>query len=276
MDQNQSNDSSSSDLQQAIDNINNPTNNTETFSEPVAAPSSIPEGDSGQLGDPVGPFPMPETDSKVDVVTPGPEPIAPLDPISIPDLSMHGDNSGEAHIITKSNTDAPDSNAPIEPATPTTDQPTDPNQNPDQNQPQPNAESHDTPTITTNHPENPGFNTNPIPSDSLPNNPLENNSADNNPVDHNPFDNGTTPNNSAPVGNPNAQQIKESALRDLVPILSHVNVDPSQKFKICQDIFEDLHDYSVLDQAYSAASEIQDEEKRADSLLYLIESIDSM
>lgn len=263
MDQNQSNDSSSSDLQQAIDNINNPTNNnTETFSEPVAAPSSIPEGDNGQLGDPVGPFPMPETDSKVDVVTPGPEPIAPLDPISIPDLSVPGENPAEAHVVTKSGSATPDENAPIEPAGPATDA----NPNPDQNQPQPEGEHHDAPAITTDHPENPGFGPNPNPTDNTPNNP----------TDSNPFGGDAPHDNPAPVGNPNAQQIKESALRDLVPILSHVNVDPSQKFKICQDIFEDLHDYSVLDQAYSAASEIQDEEKRADSLLYLIESIDSM
>lgn len=80
MDQNQSVDN---DLQKAIDDITNTTNIDPVFSDPVAAPSSVPEGDTGELGEPVGPFPEP----KVDVVTSGPEPIAPLESANIPELN---------------------------------------------------------------------------------------------------------------------------------------------------------------------------------------------
>lgn len=239
MDQNQPVGQADNDLQKAIDNINNPTGTDASFSEPVAAPSSVPEGDSGELGDPVGPFPMPDTNSKVDVVTPGPEPIAPLDPISLSDLSVSGENPADATVITKSDPTVQDAGAPISPANP------DPTPSLDQNQPLGQTQSPE--------PENPAQLTDNLPNFGAPQ------------------DNNSTLNN-----NPNAHQIKEAALRDLVPLLDHVSVDPAQKFKICRDIFEDLHDYSVLDQAYNAASEIQDEEQRADSLLYLIESIDSM
>ena len=51
---------------------------------------------------------------------------------------------------------------------------------------------------------------------------------------------------------------------------------PSQKFNICRNIFEDLHDYAILDQAYHAATEITNEAERAEALLYLVESIDKM
>ena len=44
----------------AIDNISNATNTGPVFADPVAAPSSIPEGDTGELAESVGPFPAPE------------------------------------------------------------------------------------------------------------------------------------------------------------------------------------------------------------------------
>ena len=81
MDQNQP--SVDNDLQKAIDDITNTTNIDPVFSDPVAAPSSVPEGDTGELGEPVGPFPEP----KLEMVTPAPEPIAPLDAMNVPELN---------------------------------------------------------------------------------------------------------------------------------------------------------------------------------------------
>ena len=72
------------DLQKAIDDITNNTNVDPVFSDPVAAPSSIPEGDTGELGEPVGPFPEP----KLEIPTPAPEPLAPIDPVNLPDLGV--------------------------------------------------------------------------------------------------------------------------------------------------------------------------------------------
>lgn len=91
MDQNQTFDQNfDNDLQRAIDNITNTTNTDPVFSDPVAAPSSVPEGDTGELGEPVGPFPTPAPmpEAHVEMVTPAAEPIAPIDPISIPTLDI--------------------------------------------------------------------------------------------------------------------------------------------------------------------------------------------
>ena len=82
MDQNQT--TVDNDLQKAIDDITNTTNIDPVFSDPVAAPSSVPEGDTGELDEPVGPFPEP----KVEMVAPAPEPIAPITPVDIPDLEV--------------------------------------------------------------------------------------------------------------------------------------------------------------------------------------------
>ena len=69
------------DLQKAIDDITNTTNIDPVFSDPVAAPSSIPEGDTGELGEPVGPFPEPKVEA------PAPEPVTPVTPVEMPDLA---------------------------------------------------------------------------------------------------------------------------------------------------------------------------------------------
>lgn len=82
MDQNQT--TVDNDLQKAIDDITNTTNIDPVFSDPVAAPSSVPEGDTGELDEPVGPFPEP----KVAVTAPAPEPIAPIEPVDIPNLEV--------------------------------------------------------------------------------------------------------------------------------------------------------------------------------------------
>lgn len=82
MDQNQV--TVDNDLQKAIDDITNKTNIDPVFSDPVAAPSSVPEGDTGELDEPVGPFPEPT----VEMVTPMPEPVAPLDSPEIPELNV--------------------------------------------------------------------------------------------------------------------------------------------------------------------------------------------
>ncbi len=192
MEQNQTVDN---DLQKAIDDITNTTNIDPVFSDPVAAPSSIPEDDTGELDEAVGPFPAPAP--KVETIAPAPEPIAPLQSMDIPELTM------------------PD----IAPAP----------------APMPAPESIMPPTLK---PE-------PAPKPEQ--------------------------------SNLNMHQIKEAALRDLVPLLDHLNdMTPTQKFNIYRDIFEDLKDYTVLEPAYKTAKNISDENKRAEALLYLIESIDKM
>ena len=204
MDQNQTVDN---DLQKAIDDITNTTNTDPVFSDPVAAPSSVPEGDTGELGEPVGPFPEP----KVEMVAPAPEPIAPFEPIDIPELNVPAPEPATMPPMPQS---APE---PVAPA----------------------------PVIPEPAPVVPG----PAlaPTQSMFNS-----------------------------SNLNTRQVKEAALRDLIPLLDRLNMTPSQKFNICRNIFEDLRDYTVLEQAYRAATEITNETERAEALLYLVESIDKM
>lgn len=188
MDQNQMD---NSDLQKAIDDITKTTSVDPVFSDPVAAPSSVPEGDTGALGEPVGPFPEPQ----VSIPAPAQEPMAPV----MADFSM-----------------------PPLPEIPEV-------------------------------PEMP-------PMDSVA--PV----AEPAPM--------MAP--EAPAAGLNMAQVKEAALRDLAPILDHMNVSPTQKFHIYRDMFQSLRDYTVLEPAYRAAKEISDEHERGEALLFLIEAIDKM
>ena len=220
MDQNQTVDN---DLQKAIDNITNTTNADPVFSDPVAAPSSIPEGDTGELAEPVGPFPAPEPEPKVEMVMPAPEPIAPLEPLTLPNLNMPEAPAPEMPAP------APEPIAPIPPMPQTAPAPM-PAPEP---MPQPAAPAYE-----------PAF--------------------------------APAPKFNMPAGNLNMHQVKEAALRDLVPLLDHLNMNPSQKFNIYRNIFEDLRDYTILEPAYRAATEIPNDQERAEALLYLVESIDKM
>ncbi len=217
------------DLQQAIDNITS-SDGSEVdmsfedlaFSNPVAAPSTVPEGDSGELGEPVGPFPMPPADD-VAVVTEGPEPMAPLDPVDIPDLGMPPESDGLPEEV-------PESVLPPEMSL---------------------GAEEVAPEI---EPPKAGVKIGAPQSGRK----------------------GASMNFAAKKAAPatsNVQQLKEAAMRDLVPLIGHLNMDPEHKFALCQNILENLHDASVLDVAYQAAAEIQDEDIRAQALLYIIECI---
>ncbi len=205
MDQNQTVDN---DLQKAIDDITQTTNIDPVFSDPVAAPSSVPEGDTGELGEPVGPFPEPQVNLQTAPVTPEMAPLAEL-------------NVSEQ--IT-----APVEPAPMAPVS---------------------APIAPTPELAAPAPEPVAPTPSPIIS---PENQIGN------------------------ISNLNVHQIKESALRDLVPLLDRLNMNASQKFNLYRNIFEDLKDYTVLEPAYRAASEITNDTERAEALLYLVESIDKM
>ena len=80
MDQDQTVDS---DLQKAIDDITKTTSVDPVFSDPVAAPSSVPEGDTGELGAAIGPFPAPEPIIPEPMTMP--EPVMMPEPVPMPE-----------------------------------------------------------------------------------------------------------------------------------------------------------------------------------------------
>ena len=75
------------DLQKAIDDITKTTNQDPVFADPVAAPSSVPEGDNGELAESVGPFPAPEPAPAEIPAAPAPAPEMPPAPAEAPAMA---------------------------------------------------------------------------------------------------------------------------------------------------------------------------------------------
>ncbi|MBR5046529.1 hypothetical protein IKX73_02810 [Candidatus Saccharibacteria bacterium] len=188
------NDAVDNDLQKAIDDITKTTNQDPVFADPVAAPSSVPEGDNGELAESVGPFPAPK---------PIPRPPRPPRP-------------------------------PMRPASSSFTLPTPP--------------APAVPDLTPIAPEPPM----PVAEET------------------------TVVAETEFQGGHNMREVKAAALRDLAPLVGKMNLPASQKFSIYRDMFENLHDHTVIEPAYQAAKNIQDETERGEALLYLIESIDNM
>lgn len=231
MDQNQTVDN---DLQKAIDDITNNTNIDPVFSDPVAAPSSLPEGDTGELDEPVGPFAAPGAT----VPTPSQGPGDFISEPTVPPLEGFGtpviDVPGSPMVAPVAPAPVPEA-APMNVAPPLPqDMPLPPQPTPEPVAPDPSIYPPVQAAVTTE----------------------------------------TTVDSSA--SGLSMRQVKTAALRDLVPLIDRLRLSPSQRFNMCRNIFEDLRDYSVLEQAYKAASEIPDSTERAEALLYLVESIDKM
>lgn len=194
------------DLQKAIDDITKNTNVDPVFSDPVAAPSSVPEGDSGALAEPIGPISdiKPASGrnmSRPTMPTPASAPTTmPMPPVAEP---------------------APATEAPLPPA------------------PKPVVSTSVADVVTESVvPEGNSMGPSEVPSDM--------------------------------------KSVKEAALRDLAPILSKMDVEASKKFNLYKNIREELHDNSIIGDAYTAAKDISDDTERGEALLYLVESIDNM
>ena len=239
MDQNQTVDN---DLQKAIDNITNTTNADPVFSDPIAAPSTISEEYVEELNNPVEPISEPTAVQNQD-------PIAPFEPINIPELNTQEGSNPSTIQETPTAPETPNLNTATLNSTETIAQP-----------PQEPA-----PIPETIAPQ--------LSPETAPITPESTTVASSAPITAPESTPNATSNLSPSL---NARQIKESALRDLVPLLDRINITPSQKFNICRNVFKDLRDYTVLDQAYRAASGIPDDTERAEALLFLVEAIDKM
>ena len=80
----------------------------------------------------------------------------------------------------------------------------------------------------------------------------------------------------AMYGDPDLDRVKINALNEIRPILESVDIPFEKKFIIYKDIIELTDDKSCIEPAYNAARQIADEKTRAESLLYIIEIIDSL
>ena len=78
---------------------------------------------------------------------------------------------------------------------------------------------------------------------------------------------------SVPAGGGDLIDIKQSALKELSPLVGHLNQTPEEKFRTMMMMIQAADDQSLIPQAYAAAKDISDEKTRAQALLDIINEI---
>ena len=79
----------------------------------------------------------------------------------------------------------------------------------------------------------------------------------------------------APEVNGDLASIRESVIKDLLPLMDKVDSTPEEKFEIYKDAMKTMHDPKTIGSAYKTAMQIGDETKKADALLGLMKTIDN-
>lgn len=72
---------------------------------------------------------------------------------------------------------------------------------------------------------------------------------------------------------PNLIDIKQQALNQLSPLIGHLDQSPEEKFRTTMMMIQASDNQSLIQDAYTAAQEIQDEKTKAQALLDVINEI---
>lgn len=66
------------------------------------------------------------------------------------------------------------------------------------------------------------------------------------------------------------EEVKAAALKELYPLLEKISVNNEQKCKIYRDAYEATKDEAIIPKLYEAIQKIEDEQARAEQLLYVV------
>ena len=69
--------------------------------------------------------------------------------------------------------------------------------------------------------------------------------------------------------------IREDVVKELIPLIDKVDSTPEEKFEIYKDAMKTMHDAKTIGGAYRTATQITDENKKADALMGLMRTIDN-
>lgn len=79
---------------------------------------------------------------------------------------------------------------------------------------------------------------------------------------------------TAPAANPELEEIKLDALKELRPLMDHVDLLPEEKFDAYLMLIRITDDPTLIAPAHTAAQNIADEKRKAEALLDIIKEID--
>jgi hypothetical protein len=105
--------------------------------------------------------------------------------------------------------------------------------------------------------------------------PPDNQPGTDKPMNVDPFAE-ETPSAAAPALPPSANElldIKQEALKQLSPLVGHLDQNPEEKFRTTMMMIQASDDQSLINVAYEAAEKITDEKAKAQALLDIVNEI---
>jgi len=125
---------------------------------------------------------------------------------------------------------------------------------------------------------NPAYPVSPTPFDNgLHNPPTQSNASQgqNSPVANTSLPEPTLMNasNLTPTDDSKLQDIKRTALQNLLPIVGKLDQTPEEKFQTLLMVIQASDNRELINEAYETAAKIPDEAKRAQALLAIINEI---
>ena len=111
------------------------------------------------------------------------------------------------------------------------------------------------------------------PTDSTPPQ-MDYHPSDDQPTSDEPATNDSTSSTPAPSSNANdLLDIKQEALKQLSPLVGHLDQTPEEKFRTTMMMIQASDDQSLVQVAYEAAQAIGDEKAKAQALLDIVNEI---
>lgn len=80
---------------------------------------------------------------------------------------------------------------------------------------------------------------------------------------------------AAPEMSGDLASIKDSVIKDLIPLMDKVNSSPEEKYEVYKDAMKTMHDSKTIGGAYKTVTQLSDESQKADALMDLIKTIDN-
>ena len=83
----------------------------------------------------------------------------------------------------------------------------------------------------------------------------------------------TTANNTVPPTDDELQNIKQTALQNLLPLVGKLDQEPEEKFQTLLMVIQASDNLKLIKEAYETAGKIKDDSERAKALLDIINEI---
>jgi hypothetical protein len=94
-----------------------------------------------------------------------------------------------------------------------------------------------------------------------------------NDADNSDISFGAVPSTPASPGADDLLNIKQQALKQLSPLVGHLDQTPEEKFRTTMMMIQGSDDQSLIKDAYAAAQQISDEKAKAQALLDIVNEI---